>query len=145
MRIEFTVPGTPVAKQRPKFSRQGPFVRSYTPDKTVSYENLVKLAWMQRAEEPFSEPIRKLEGAIKAELRLFFPIPKSESKKRKEQMLNGKIRPTKKPDADNCIKSVLDALNKIAFDDDGQVVEILAYKFYSDNPKAVVILEEIGG
>lgn len=145
MRIEFTVPGCPVAKQRPKFSRQGAFVRSYTPDKTVSYENLVKLAWMQRAEESFSEPIRKLEGAIKAELRLFFPIPKSESKKRKEQMLNGKIRPTKKPDADNCIKSVLDALNKIAFDDDGQVVEILAYKFYSDNPKAVVILEEIGG
>jgi Holliday junction resolvase RusA-like endonuclease len=54
-----------------------------------------------------------------------------------------KIFHTKKPDADNCIKSILDALNNIAFDDDGQVADIKAWKLYSDNPRAEIILEEI--
>ena len=144
MKIEFTVPGEPQSKGRPRFYHNGKFVKAYTPEQTVSFENLVKLAWMQRAEEPFSEPIRKLEGAIRAEIRAFFPIPKSASKKKHEQMAGGKIRPiTVRKDADNICKSILDALNGIAYDDDRQIVELLAYKFYSETPKAVVILEEI--
>lgn len=137
MKVEFTVPGIPVAKQRPKFSRQGAFVRSYTPDKTVNYESLVKISYTEKNGET------KLSGALRAEIRAFFPIPKSVSKKKHEQMASGKIRHDKKPDADNCAKSILDALNKIAFDDDGQIAELYVYKYYSEVPKAVVILEEI--
>lgn len=144
MKVEITIPGEPQSKGRPRFYNNGRFVKAYTPDETVKYENLVKLAWMQRADEPFSDPIRKLEGAIKAEIRAFFPIPKSASKKKHQQMVDGKIRPiTVKKDADNICKAILDALNGIAYDDDRQIVELLAYKFYSENPRAVVILEEI--
>ena len=137
MKVKFTVPGEAVAKQRPKFSRQGAFVRTFTPDKTVNYETLVKMTYAQQCEET------KLSGAIRAEMQFYFPIPKSVSKKKHEEMASGKIRHTKKPDADNCVKSILDALNKIAFDDDGQVCEVYAYKFYSESPKAIVTLEEI--
>lgn len=140
-KIEFTVPGQVAAKGRPRFAVNGKYVRAYTPEKTVNYENLVKMAFMQSIPEGVDDV--KLQGAIRAEFRFFFPIPKSTPKKKHEQMAAGKIKPTKKPDLDNCIKSVLDALNKIAFDDDGQVVEVLAYKFYSENPRAVVFLEEI--
>ena len=39
-------------------------------------------------------------------------------------MLQGNISPTKKPDADNVIKIVLDAMNKFAFKDDTQVTKL---------------------
>ena len=63
--------------------------------------------------------------------------------KKKAAMMAGQIRPTKKPDADNCAKSVLDALNKIAFDDDSQIVELHVNKYYSENPRVTITLEEI--
>ena len=85
----------------------------------------------------------KLSGAIKAEIKVFMQIPKSESMKKKAAMMAGQIRPTKKPDADNCAKSVLDALNKIAFDDDSQIVELHVNKYYSENPRVTITLEEI--
>lgn len=133
MKIEFTVPGTPVAKQRPRFASRGKYVQAYTPDKTASYENLVKISYTGQ----------KLHGAIMATIYLYFPIPKSTSKKKIEEMKILKIKHTKKPDADNCVKSILDALNNIAFDDDGQVAVIHVWKHYSDRPRAEIILEEI--
>lgn len=136
--IAFTVPGLICAKGRPKFAKRGNFVQAYTPEKTVNYENLVRLSFMQECSG------KKLEGAIMATITAFMPIPKSESKKKKAAMEAGLIRPKKKPDIDNCVKSILDALNKIAYDDDGQIVELHAKKLYSDNPRAEIILEEIG-
>ena len=137
MKVSFTIPGVVQGKQRPKFSRQGPYVRAFTPQKTVNYETLVKMEYFEQCKG------QKLTGAIRAEIQFFFPIPKSESKKKRAAMLSGEIRHTKKADIDNCIKSVLDGLNKMAFDDDGQIAEIHAYKYYSESPKAIVILEEI--
>lgn len=136
MKAEFTVPGEVCAKGRPRFVNRGRFVQTYTPDKTVNYENLVRLSFMQAECE-------KLSGAIKAEIKVFMQIPKSESMKKKAAMMGGQIRPTKKPDADNCAKSVLDALNKIAFDDDSQIVELHVNKYYSENPRVTITLEEI--
>lgn len=137
MKVKFTVLGEPQSKGRPRFARMGNYVRSYTPDETVQYETLVRLSYQQAG-------LEKLSGAIRAEIIAFFPIPKSVSKKKHEQMASGKIRPiTVRKDTDNICKAILDALNNIAYDDDRQVVELLAYKFYSEVPKVVVILEEI--
>ena len=136
--IAFTVPGTPCAKGRPKFARRGNFVQAYTPEKTQNYENMVKLAFMNKY------AVLKLEGAIKATITAYMPISKSESKKKKAAMEAGLIRPKTKVDIDNICKAILDALNKIAYDDDGQIVELHAKKLYSENPRAEIILEEIG-
>ena len=47
--IRFTIPGQPFGKQRPKFSRTGAYVKTYTPKETTSYENLVKLFYNEAA------------------------------------------------------------------------------------------------
>lgn len=43
---------------------------------------------------------------------------------KKTAMLSGELLPTKKPDIDNIVKAVLDALNEVAYRDDTQVVEL---------------------
>lgn len=135
MIVKFTVPGTPVAKGRPRFSRQGPFVRTYTPDKTYRYEQLVQLSFIQ-SEQP------KLSGAVKVRILAYFPIPKSASKKKQKMMAEGEIRHTTKPDGENVSKAILDGLNKIAYDDDSNIVELHIEKWYSDDPRAEIYIEE---
>ncbi|MEG0157528.1 MAG: RusA family crossover junction endodeoxyribonuclease, partial [Anaerovoracaceae bacterium] len=87
--ISFTVPGAPFGKQRPRVTKFG----TYTPKETINYENLVKTCCTGN---PFSP-----EAALIATVRAFFSIPKSTSQKDREKMIQGIIRPTKKPDNDN--------------------------------------------
>jgi len=131
---EFTIYGQPVAKGRPRLSKWG----TYTPKKTVEYENLVKLSYIEKNK---GEPL--LKNQLKINIKLYFQIPKSVSKKKRKAMLEGEIRYDKRPDIDNCIKSITDALNGIAYTDDKQIVEVNAYKYYSDEPKTEVCIEEI--
>lgn len=132
----FVVYGEPVAKGRPRMTKSG---HAFTPERTVNYENFVK--WTYAAYEnrvTFDD-----EAQIRACMRFYFPIPKSTSKKNKELMRSGKIRPTKKPDVDNCVKAILDALNGLAYHDDSQVVEVEALKFYSEEPRVEIQLTTI--
>jgi Holliday junction resolvase RusA-like endonuclease len=69
-------------------------------------------------------------------------IAKSASKAKKDGMLKGLIRPMAKPDTDNIAKCILDALNKVAYPDDKQIVELSVSKYYSDNPCVVVEITE---
>lgn len=138
--IQFTVYGTPVGKGRPKFSTVNGCATAYTPAKTVNYENLVKLSvqQQQRGLKPFDKDV-----PLQADIIAYFPIPKSTSKKKREAMLNNEIYHTKKPDADNITKCILDALNGIAYYDDSQVVYVRCKKNYSDEPRAEIIIREI--
>lgn len=134
--VKFTVPGKPFGKQRPRMSRRGKFTTTYTPKETVEYENLVKLSYYNSTDGA------KLKGAIKAEIKGVFPIPKSTSNKQKEKMLSGEIKYTKKLDCDNMAKCVLDALNNIAYDDDSQIYDLKVTKEYGDNPRVEIKLKE---
>lgn len=58
-------------------------------------------------------------------------------------MLNGELLPAKKPDIDNVVKAVLDALNKVAYRDDNQVVELQIRKQYSERPRLEICIEEL--
>lgn len=137
MKITFTVPGSCVGKQRPKFSSRGRFVRAYTPAKTVNYENLVKMSYFTN-----NQFRSKLEGPIKAEVLAIYPIPESTSKKKYTQMINGEISYTKKPDVDNIAKSIFDALNDIAYKDDSQINEINIRKIYGENSRTIITLSD---
>lgn len=134
--IAFTVPGKPVGKQRPRFSRQGTAVRTYTPRKTAEYENLVRISYRAVSKE-------KLKGAISATIRGYFEPPKATSKKQRQKMLSGEIGYTKKIDADNLAKSILDALNEVAYADDAQVSFLLVYKAYAETARVEVQLKEL--
>lgn len=136
--MRFTVYGEPRGKGRPRFSAHGGFVRTYTDKETASYENLIKMAYIDACG---GEPIT-YHNAVLVSIEAHISIPTSVSKKKHQEMLCGLIKPTKKPDTDNVIKSVLDGLNKVAFDDDKQVVMINATKIYSEQPKLVVEVKE---
>lgn len=73
----------------------------------------------------------------------FLPIPASWSKKRRDAALNGEIAPTCKPDADNLMKGVADALNGIVYRDDAQVVSGHSTKHYAAVPCVQVVACEM--
>lgn len=135
---KFVIYGDPVAKGRPRFSNHGGYIRTYTPQKTVAYENLVKMSYQQQIGNA-----DLLHGGIKAEITAYFPIPKSISKKQREIMLKENVYVLKKCDCDNIAKIILDSLNKIAYDDDKQVAELEVKKFYSSNPRVEVELKGV--
>ena len=135
--VTFTILGKPIGKGRPRFSTAGGYARSYTPAKTVEYENLVRMEWEKTG-------AKKLEGVISATINCYFPIPKSVSKKKREAM-DGAFY-TKKPDCDNIAKIILDALNGIAYDDDSQIAMLDVLKIYDASETMVkVTLVEYGG
>jgi Holliday junction resolvase RusA-like endonuclease len=133
----FTVEGIPVGKGRPKFARRGNFVTAYTPKKTVDYESTVKAAGQSAMGS--SEP---LETPISLYLYVRVPIPASYSKKAKEACLSGLQKPTKKPDLDNILKAISDALNGICYKDDSQIVNIHVSKVYATVPGVDVCVKE---
>lgn len=63
----------------------------------------------------------------------YFKIPKSYTKGKRLACEHNINRPDKKPDIDNVLKVVLDALNGVAYEDDKQVVEVRCRKWYSNS------------
>lgn len=136
--MKIIIPGVPVGKGRPKFSTVKGHAIAYTPAKTASYENLVKIAFQNSGQSAFDR-----EAQLKAEIKAFFPIPKSTSKRNRLLMTEKYILPAKKPDTDNLAKSILDALNGLAYYDDAQICELHVYKYYSEDPRAEIIITDI--
>lgn len=136
MMCDFEIEGKPVGKGRPRFKRMGNFVQTYTPEKTVEYEKLVRMKFQNAGGAITDKP-------VKIEIVACFAPPKSARKKDKNEMLANRILPTKKPDCDNIAKIILDALNKIAYVDDSQVVELVVKKWFAAEAKVLVHIEEI--
>jgi Holliday junction resolvase RusA-like endonuclease len=119
--IVFNFPIDPVAKGRPRFAKG----RTYTPKKTKDFEAHVKAL----AREQYKNgPIR---GALK--MTVVFTIKRPKTVKREH--------PTVKPDTSNMVKSLEDALNKIAYEDDSQIVSFCAAKRYGESGSIYVEIE----
>ena len=124
--IRFTVPGECVGKQRPRVYRTATGrTHAMTPQKPVSYENLVK--WVLINTENF----KPLTGEIEAHITVYMQMAKSMAKKDRKLVAEGKKNPTKKPDIDNLAKSILDACNGIAYKDDAYVTRAVIEKRYA--------------
>lgn len=142
MRAEITVEGQPVGKGRPKFARQGNFVKAYTPEKTAEYEELVRTIYSLKAKDKNYQTMFFSEGTpVAVEIKAYFKIPKV-SREIRKKMLSGEIRPLVKPDLDNIGKIICDALNGIAYDDDKQIAEMQIQKWYSETPKVEVVISD---
>lgn len=135
--VRFTVRGEPKGKGRPRFSTQTG--RAFTPKQTVNYEALVHTEYMIQC-KGFRFPD---DAMLDMRILAYYSIPKSGSKKLKAQKLENKIRPIKKPDMDNVVKMVADALNQVAYKDDTQIVDCQVRKFYSQEPRIDVIIREV--
>lgn len=144
MEIEFIIDGEPMGKERPKFSRKGNFVQTYTPEKTRNYQDNVRKLFLKQYPEAKEGNTVLGEQAISMEVYSYFKIPKAFSKTKHQQAVDGQIRPTVKPDFDNLAKIIADSLNGLAYDDDKQVVDAMQHKYYSDHPHTRVIIKTIG-
>ncbi|WP_458457514.1 RusA family crossover junction endodeoxyribonuclease [Pseudobutyrivibrio sp.] len=133
--LNFTIPGEPKGKARPIVTKRG---QAFTPKGTVLYENLVRTCFT----EAYPDHVPH-QGEVHAYIVARFPIPKSFSKKKREQALNEYIAPLKKPDADNITKCILDSLNGIAYVDDSHVSYVCIEKAYGEIPRVEVQLELI--
>lgn len=122
----FTIPGDPAGKGRPRFGRtKNGGVHTYTPDKTAKYEALAARCY--RAAIGYTVKY----APIGVEIDAYFPIPKSYSSKRVQDIADERELPMKKPDCDNIVKIILDALNGVAYADDKQVVDVRCRKRYA--------------
>ena len=115
-----TVIGKIKGKERPRFVNG----HTYTPNATKTYEKLIRDNYIKQCN-------KKHNGAVRVEIMVYYKIPKSYTKKRIKNILDGIEKPTKKPDVDNIIKVVLDSLNKIAYEDDKQVIKVSLEKLYT--------------
>ena len=140
-KIKFTVEGEPVAKARPRL-RYGN-LGAYTPQKTIDYEELVRTEYIRQVKEYRSKPAFEQNECVKLVVDAYYAIPKNEGKKKILYMLSKIIRPVKKPDWDNVGKIVSDALNKLAFYDDQQIVSATVNKYYSKTPRIEVTLYKL--
>ena len=135
--VEFVIWGDPKPKGRPRFINTGKFVSTYTPRETRNYEAAIRQAYKD------TNGNLRVFGALRAEIIAVFGIPKSASKKNRELMATGQIFCKNKKDCDNLAKTVLDALNKTAYHDDNQVVELFTRKEYGETPCIKVKLYEL--
>lgn len=147
MRVSFTLAGEPRGKGRPRISvtrSENPaaptFARAYTPAKTRHYEAALQFAAQQAMEASGLAP---LEGPLRLVMIAVFGIPASWSKRKRADALAGILRPTKKPDADNCMKCA-DALNGVVFRDDAQIVDAQVLKWFGPVPQLEVTITELG-
>lgn len=132
MRVSFTVPGKPYAKRRPRFSRKSG--RAFDPAENAVAEASIGHIAAQHFQRPITGPVR-------VEIVATFATPPSWSKRRTAETIH---RPhVQRPDCDNIGKAVLDALNRIAWADDGQVAEISIRKAWGHTDQTVIHVDPL--
>lgn len=128
MIIKFRVPGKPIGKQETKFNTKTG--HAYKPDKTRWYFEQIRLiaqAHMKR------NNLKMIEGAVYMRLDIIL----------KQNKNNPLIAPTKKPDCSNVLKIAEDALNKVCYNDDKDIIEEAIYKWFGIKEGIVVTIKPI--
>ena len=135
MKLTFDI--EPVEQARPRATRMGRGIRLYDPKKVSVYKKqLAMMCKFQYKDQPLS-------GQLTVNLKFYRHVQSSVSKKERKLRLIGAHRPTVKPDVDNYIKSTLDGLNGLLWEDDNQIVKIVAEKYYSDRPRIEIEVERL--
>ena len=127
--VAFTLAGHPQGKGRARAFVRAGHVGHYTPEKTRSYESMIRGAAMDAmaGRAPFDVPVETTVAAV-------FDVPASWSRKKREAALAGTLKPGKKPDLDNILKAVVDACNGVIFRDDALIVRGTYSKVYGPAP-----------
>ena len=125
------VNGVPKAQPRPRMARNG---HVYNPNSADSWKEEVKAAFL-----PFCRRRRPLTDPIHLRVDFFLPKPKDLKIGR-----GNKVPHTKKPDADNLLKAVMDAMTEAGvWKDDAQVFWPEAPKWYAQDKTGAEITVEI--
>lgn len=142
--VEFELRGKPAHKARhrsrivfPKDRRQPPFIHNYPDPETEKAEAVLKeaAALFMRGRSPTENPVALL-------VHVFRPIPESWSKRDHHDAERGVLMPTARPDGDNYLKLVQDALNGVVYKDDSQIVDARVIKRYDAKPAIRIEVRE---
>jgi Holliday junction resolvase RusA-like endonuclease len=127
VKIDFFVSGVPKAQPRVKAFVRGGHAGVYTPDSAESWKQAV------RQQAAANAPESLVTAPIRVELDFFLPRPKSHHKRDGSLKADQPIWHCKKPDLDNLIKAVTDAITDTQriWLDDSQICEISATKTYA--------------
>jgi len=135
--IKFTVYGEPVAQGRPRAAMIKGKAIMYDPKPSRDFKRDIKAVAQEHV------PTRLLTGPLVMEIKIYRPIPKSFSKKKREQALAGQLRPITRPDLKNYVAGVEDALEKVIYENDSQIIEYGdTGKWYGDPPRVEVSIQE---
>ncbi|MGJ9460306.1 RusA family crossover junction endodeoxyribonuclease [Oceanobacillus sp. CF4.6] len=139
--IEFTIPGQPIPQGRPRagkirYGKKKGSTVLYDPKESKEYKQYVSLIAQQYA------PKIPVEAPLSVQMKIYRQIPKSTTKKDRELYLSGLKRPVTKPDGSNYAKGIEDALNGIIYKDDSQIVDLQVSKYYSDNPRVEIRIQD---
>jgi hypothetical protein len=135
--VNLQIHGNPVGKGRPKFSSKNG--RVYTPKQTVLAEREIRQAWREEGEP------RLPDVALEMRVDLYVQRPQGHFKKNGELSTEGNRHPVpknKKPDVDNALKLVMDALNSRAYKDDVQVAKVILVRHWGEWPKTEISIKE---
>ncbi len=138
MIFEIKAPPQGKARARTFYDNRIGKMRSVTPERTKSYEELIRWSFVSQGGEYGGN-----SASFRVEISARYEVPRSWSKKKRTAALSGEILPQVKPDCDNVVKTVLDALNGVAYNDDKQVVYVACRKKYAEEGSVLVKIEEI--
>ncbi len=128
---------TPVQQQRPRATRYGRSIRLYDPKAVKQFKQAVaEEAMLTYRHQPLS-------GSLAVTLVFYRPVQQSLSKVEKQRRIGGVHLPVGTPDLDNYIKSFLDALHGIYWQDDALITDIVASKRYGRQPRIEIEVKEI--
>ena len=111
--IEFTVPGRPVPKRRPRSTTSGGKVLVYTPRETAAYEKAVGYVALNACQG------RSITTDIAVGIKLYF-------------------KDRKFGDIDNYSKSILDGMQGVIFENDKQVCRLTVERHQDKEERAEV-------
>lgn len=131
--IHIVIPGEPVAQGRVRFSTQHGHVRAYDPPKSRAYK-LYVCNYVKRQKPTM------LTGAICMLAVFYKSVPKSWPKKKRAEALAMELMPMERPDADNYLKALKDALNGVLYKDDSNIILPIPFKAYSDEPRVELFM-----
>lgn len=152
--LKFTILGDPFGKQNMRPKIVNGHASQFNAQKNVAYMTQI-VEVLNRSLGEKDERLFSRNTPVSVTIIAYFKIPNSLYKyskrtgetvlnKKGQEMLNGKILPTKKPDLDNISKVVCDGISKHGqvWWDDSQVVCSLLLKRYDEKPRVEVIVEE---
>lgn len=134
--ISVTIPGEMRGKGRPRFARQGKFVRTYSDEKTANAETWIRASVIEQC------GALCFETPLIVTVRIWCAVPASWSRRKRADALAGAVFPTGKPDLDNCAKLIFDALNGVLWRDYKQIVAMHVTKAYAEKPSTRLEVQE---
>ena len=124
--LKIIVPGQPMAWQRAR--QQYSTGRFFDSADQTSFKSQVRL-FTRDAMDSSGKSDFPIQGRIWLDIAFYFKRPKNQCRRGEPR---GAIEMSRRPDLDNCLKMIGDALNGLVWEDDGQISYMKAYKYYHE-------------